>query len=530
MYIRIADLEDDILQALERFDEALLVIGNLERAYRPMPHMKVWPLVKLRRLDEAEANTAALETAGTWKSRCMNHRVILATLRRERAAAYRLGVEVSRQIDDSPVLWSNLGEAAMEDLRRAEAEAHYLKAAKMTRMNFDGSPWMALGNLYVDAGRFDEALAARIKAIAQRGQRSPHRLAFDQGRFDASLAELLLATGHVADGERLARRSLDRPDRLASNTLEPEARRLREKLLMAVALRARREEMREAGDASPWAAAAQDAECWAALRRLMTDIELPGRPNDLRPCVPDGAALTTWLSPTLLHALPPAAALQLVRQARADEIADASRLGEEETYAKAEPYFDALEAEAQFLLGRDAEALDFAQRALAKLPNPAERLLRGRTAAIAGEAARRLSRADESRELALRAWADFPVAFRLLSLAIPVNLTDDGTPEARNLVEQLARSPRVRLDANGVRLRVSRANGELHLIVNRNAKEDVETAPLDDPREALAAAHHLLLSPCRLDAVAINALDASGSAMKSREAIDKLFEPVRKKK
>jgi hypothetical protein len=109
--------------------------------------------------------------------------------------------------------------------------------------------------------------------------------------------------------------------------------------------------------------------------------------------------------------VPPGVALAMVDQAR-----------REEDHPDAAPYFDALEAEARLLANDPTGALPEARKALDRLPKPGDVLLRGRTAALAAEAARRLGRSDESRELWSAALADFPAAPRLLGLAVPIKI------------------------------------------------------------------------------------------------------------
>ena len=51
----------EILNDLDRPDQALRVVEMIEKVYGPLPQWRLWPLLKLGRFDDAEKALTALE-------------------------------------------------------------------------------------------------------------------------------------------------------------------------------------------------------------------------------------------------------------------------------------------------------------------------------------------------------------------------------------------------------------------------------------------------------------------------------------
>jgi len=541
-YLYVLDLEHDILRSLERFEEALQVVDLIEQTYQPMPWMKVWPLFKLNRLAEAEQAISAMEETRQWPSTSLNNRLVLEQQYRRRSTPYQFGRRLAElEGDSSPVLWSNVGEVAQGDLRLSEAEAAYRKSAEMGRPDFRGTAYTYLTNLYVQQGRFREAVDARRKAQAQRAVRAPHTLQDDQGRVDRSMALLHLAIGQSADAERFARRMHTMPDRLGSITTRADDQNLSNDLLLAAVLAAREEEERELSRNVPsqWSwlthQLMQAGELWNLQHRIRKIVADFSRLNDLRPNVPDGAPIETWMIGDLLRQLPPSVALAMARKARAEEIKAAQEEGSD-FMTRAAPYFDAIEAEASLLAGQPEAALELARNAVEHLPDPGERLLRARTAAVAGEAARQLNDASSSRKYFNVALANAPIVFRLTRIAIPARFDNDGSPLAVSVLDRLRRSPRFRNDPAGFPISIATEGERIRIRMHRDdtihCDEVLAAADSgDDPvTAAVAAIHQRVLSPtARLTAIEVNSLDDSPAAIKVRQDSDKLMDAVRPK-
>jgi hypothetical protein len=202
--------------------------------------------------------------------------------------------------------------------------------------------------------------------------------------------------------------------------------------------------------------------------------------------------------------VPPGVALAMVGQAR-----------REEDHDSAAPYFDALEAEARLLAGDPATALTLARHALDKLPRKGEALLRGRTAAVAAEAAGRLGRNEDARGLWSQALAEFPAAPLVLGLSLPVRVETDGSPSAHALADRLLGSPRLRAEASGLPLRLRAAGGNVVAVLDRadgqphlTMESPFDLKAADAVADACDQFHALLAAPAlRLSAADVNALD-----------------------
>jgi tetratricopeptide (TPR) repeat protein len=505
-YMRTLWFEYSVLVDIERNEEAIRAVENLEKLYEPLPQLKVWPLFKLLRLDDAEAAIRESERSDRFPKSSANDRLALEGLRHHRKEQLEAARAAARHGNDSPVIWANGGGSALSCFLHAEAEADYLRAVEIARKlggtSYSGSPFTPLSRIYVQEGRPGDAIAALLMARSHRAQRGPKTLGDDQGEYDISVALAMLALGRSDDAERFARRVFETPDRLGHTSDRPDDKELANAVVLWTVLaakRARREERGGWGSLRPDA----DAEAWTLARLAGRIARQPDRPNVLRPYVPGSATIESWQLGTVLRMVPPGVALTMVDQAR-----------REEEHPDAAPYFDALEAEARLLANDPARALSAAREALDRLPKPGEVLLRGRTAALAAEAARRLGRSDESRELWSAALADFPAAPRLLGLAVPIKI--QAEPGSRALADLLAASPRFRVEAWGLPLKVRAAGGRITIALGRgdgSTHAELEVALDASPTtEKLADARDRFLdviaSPTiHVSAADVNALD-----------------------
>jgi tetratricopeptide (TPR) repeat protein len=348
------------------------------------------------------------------------------------------------------------------------------------------------------------------KAQAQRHdpkQRKAYTRQQDEASFKAVFAEFLLVVGRSEDAERRARPIVEDPDRAGHTSTNKRQLELRNRLILWLALRMRAEELREEDAAGAWLsrtspnrrAVALEAEAWAERCRILRILEdesfLLG---NLRPYLSGNAS--PWMAATLVQLLPPGAAFEAVRLARA-----------EEEDPRAAPYFDALEAEASLRLSRHEDAVRLARRALEGLPAEGEKLLRARVSAVASEALRRAGNESESRGMLRSALADFPSVTRMLDLAIPVRIEDDGSDAARRLAEAIARSPRFRRDPEGRPVRVWTEGAQLRFAMEGHFEPD--GSPDGTVTAALRRFHQRVMSPrVDLTPIQINSLDGLQTA------------------
>lgn len=530
-------VEYDILGALDQQEPQLRVVDLLERVAWPMPVLRAWPLMKLRRWDEAEQAIAdTLKNPNQDRQlAALNTRGALENERRHRVACYDVFEDLSRKDAESAVVWNNLGDAALGVFRHDQAERAFLEGTKR-KNDFQGSPWRNLADLYVTEGRFPEAVEALRRTRTDRAARKPSTLQQDQAVTETSIATLLVALGRGADAERFARRVYGRPDRSGHTSADPRFLELDGALLMHAVLRLRLEEMAEAPPASPAAGVAARADGPTALEwedwfvrhratKLLQDDTLIV--EFFRPYLVGGLCAEPWLAGTAVRLLPAGVALDALRRARAAE-----------DHPGAEPYFDALEAEATLADGDAGAALAAARRALEKLPAVGEKLLRARVAAVAAEAARRTGDRAARLEYLATVLRDCPAVVRLVGVVLPVQITDDGSPLAARTARLLRASPRFEADADAFAIKVlsagERVGWEMTLRTGTRFFEGGVPAGKDAdavPAQAAAAFFRQLMSPTLdLTQVQINSLDGSPSAQRNQADVDDLVGPPPKKK
>jgi tetratricopeptide (TPR) repeat protein len=491
-YMRVLDLEEGILGDMDRREEQLQALALLEQVYQPMPWARIFPLIKLKRADEASRLLDEVEKEGTWPMHCLNERFMLANLKKDYEEAYRLGKQMTQKMPHSGVLWSNFGNICLTTLRPEEAEAAYTKSATGAAHDFNSSAFMKLAGLNIAQGRFQEAWAAIKNGQRERGQRDAYTLQQDQSVADRCIAELLLATGLGAAAERFARRAWDRPRRLGSNTGSENEETYANAFLLREVLRTRIEELREdearTGGLIPSPQReALALEVWTLEKQIVREF---GDTEFVQDAMLPSAA-SDWTGMSLLGILPAGVAVEMQRQARALL-----------NTPNAEPYFDAHDAALALRAGRKTEALEAAKRALEKLPLVHERLVRARVAAIGAEAARGLGRVEEYRSLANQGLRDCPEVFRMVDVAIPVCVSDDGSPLAHKVAQQLLRSPRFRDDPDGFSIQVRRTGDQLAITLDRLHRDRhclVEVAVTANEDETAATAyrrfHERMMSP-----------------------------------
>src|SRR5262249_47184475 len=241
-YIRALDLEYDILNHLDRAEDQIRVVELLAQVYQDLPWRKVWPLMKLKRFDEARQCVEATARTGRFKLKVVNDRHVLEAEMRRRKAAFETGQAMTRAIPQSAVLWSNFGESAFGAFRLEEAEQAYLASARLAdqgKLDFYGSPSRTLSLVYLQQGRMPLAWEALKKGKRQRALRRPPALAQDQGRMDQASPLFLLAQGRAEEALRFARRAHDRPDRTGHTSSDETRDAIGNKLLLWTAIQSR---------------------------------------------------------------------------------------------------------------------------------------------------------------------------------------------------------------------------------------------------------------------------------------------------
>jgi tetratricopeptide (TPR) repeat protein len=500
-YVRALGLEAHILNDMDRREEQLAAVALLEKVYKPMPWLKVWALMKLKREAEARAAIAAAEKAGL-RSYALNTLGALEEKLGRRVASYEVFKKLTTLYPDSAVLWYNLGESALDLNRFEEAEQTYLRAAQMPRQNFDTTAYQPLSLIYLQQARFPEAFDALKKGQRQRAAREPYTLVKDEARMQRSIAELCLALGRGDDAVRHARRAFEYQDRTGSTSEDPDELLLEQGLTLLDALNNRIEELRELPDAS-------------LAERLELEVEVRGLRQKLAQLITrerlEEAVRPPFHILEYLPVLPPGVVAAAIRQARAT--APELRVPGDDAR------LDALEAEVCLQRGDLEGATAAARRALESL-SPSERLRRAHVAAVAGEAAARSGRLGDALPLWITTLRDRPVSFRLLGIALPVELRSDGDAAAARALALVRKTPRFREAAGGFVLQASAREGRIVVELLGPNGEQLRQASVpagNDPEEAAPAAAKAFLTRLHqpevdMSQISIGSLDGSSSS------------------
>lgn len=457
-YLRCLSVEREVLYRLAQHEAALRVIELMEQIYQPLPHLKFWHYIKLRRLDDAQQPIAALEQSGKWPSVSANDKLILAGSRQDRVAAYEASRQIATTSDGkSAVLWKNFASMAQSNFCLDEMEQALQKSLAAGEPDFRGSTYEDVVMVHLQQGDFVQAAADFKLLQSQRGAREPSTLTADQSTIDRQIALFLVAVGRAGDAERYARQAYEFPSRNANTSSDPVSGELADTLTLWTVLQAKLHQL-ESSDFLAGTSLAERtdvraslaAECWRLRTTVLKILSDPRRINPLLPYALDEVRTESWMAGQFLQVLPLGAGQQLLRQAR-----------ESEQHPAAAPYLAALEAEAALLAGNPQRALEQAQTALGGLHAKHEKLLRARINAVAAEASRLTgNRADYLRRMD-EVLTDFPGVLRLLHIAVPVRVQDDGDPQARRLAAALTSSKLLQAEDDGFALRVARQGTSL---------------------------------------------------------------------
>lgn len=454
-YVRCLDREVELLRNVDRNADALRALDLIEAVYMPLPERRVWPLIKLHRYDEARKVIDQVAAEGYRPLNALNSRMVLASELHDRAGNYAAGQEAVQRDPQSAVLWSNFSGACTEDFRPAEAEAALVKSAGCKSIDFTGSPYVYLTNIYIQKNQMVEAWDAIRAGLRQRQAREPYTLAADQDVFHRTAAVLMLRLGRAEDALRFARLPIEQPGRSYNRTGNERDTDFTNFSLLHSAIIHREAEMAEEraarGESLPSAAEAE-----LALERRTLERKLARTLADTDYLV--------MLTRPHLPGVPGSTPAEIARLVPGGVAKDAIRRARKaETHPGAEPYFLAGDATVAWRGGRVATANEAATQALAALDATYETET---TAEMAGIAATSTAIAkDYTRDAFLVSYEKLlrnaPIALRTLGISIPVKITTDKSRLAEQMARRVLTSPRFRDDQHGFFLTIASDNGQL---------------------------------------------------------------------
>ncbi len=441
-----------------RHEDKVAYLLERDELYEPrMPADRGWPLMRLRRYEEARAaaEEALLDADPLQVASARTALCAIEAEQQDREAGYDAclaAAEHARDTEmDRPTPFANAAEAALGMLRMDVAETYLQDATKRFRSGTVSNPWLDLTLLYVAEGRTAEALETVREMMKWRRKQPPFMDEQNRAETRMTSAIFLIVAGRPEAAARITARTLDRPDRTGFTSSESEQMEAAAALVDALANRAAAQLAAERASWSPLGEAflahlealRHRHRAWSSGRRaaaLLVDERI--LLATLRPYLAGSVEIPEWIEPDLADLIGPGVTTAAVAEAR-----------RRETLGEAEGYFLAFEAEAAYLRRRYADAMRLADEALAALPG-SEILLRARMATRGAQAALERGVLSRAVELFDQAWQLDPGVLRRLGARLPTRFESTPDPIARSAEKLLRRSPRFREAAGGFRVRI----------------------------------------------------------------------------
>ncbi len=455
-------LADD-LSELERYEDALDAIEDHDALYNPkLAPRSAWPLMKLRRYDEARRVAQQALASPELRVQSIGHNSLCAIefeAGRPQASydACMAALEFGRKQPNgaSIVDLTNAAEAARALFRLAETETLLVEASRLRGESW-GNPWNDLAELYLREGRYAEALGATREIPGYLASRSPSMRGHDDNEVRKTLISIFLVLGETERAARVAGEALARADRRAQTSRDPEQDLAVTAFMDATAQRLLRIEARERRAARPfyerwwsWLGDRVDQArgYWAGrtgVRALRADGQLAGIVRISRR---EAAALPVWMVFELVRPLGVGVVAGAIAEAR-----------EADDRPGAAAYYDAF----QCLIDREEGDLDgllaHAESALEGLPE-GERIIRSYVHALRADALcddDRCGEALSDYEAVLRR---DPGVFRRLDRSLPIRPRVSGA-EGDALLDALVRSGRFRVEDEGLPFSIAFDGGQ----------------------------------------------------------------------
>lgn len=518
--------EYDLVFEMARNQDALDVLDRYEDRYGPPPpNLRIWPLFKLGRSDEARAIATRLTGSKDLSERIWGYNGLLSIAFEEhdRQTAHKWALEGVRATDDkSCTILLNAGGTAFTNFQLPQAEELMLRADKAR--DCTATPFDQLAVLAMVQGQFQKALSslqtARTKYVEKR-----YRPQFALVRREV-LCDLLGVLGKEPDAIKQASELYRQPARTGMTSSPVKVERLRRALRYVYALDGQVRRLEEKASygvrvkglaqASPELATAI-ATRWEARRAL---VQLLAEDDRLmlvvRPNLSDVGDWAAWRTPDLADVLGAGVLKAGLERARVFDAATPPALA----------FFDAYEAELALRAGDEDEALKLATQALQRLPRE-EALVRWRVQAVRAEASRQAGNDAEAKadfDVVMRQW---PTILRVLGIRLPASLSHDGSALADEAASRLGRSSRFRVsDAAPYKLRVDAQGKGVVICLTDASGSRLACAAKDTVDEALDAFHNEAFSPkVSLTDTDVRSLDGSPVRVSADDALKKVLEP-----
>lgn len=443
--------------------ESLNYLDKIEEIYgQDVESFRGWPLIKLKDYDAARASANKvleesddrLARSRAWNTLCA---VELASLQAEASMnACERSINEDEAIANDrgsvdTVYLTNASEVALSLLRMDEAEQYIDRATRYLNPDSVADPWVYKLYLLMSQGRFDEARQALDRMLVWRDQQEPVVNVMNRAEHFMVSAGFLLLAGYIEDAVKLSGTALNQPDRNGSYSADDAQKDAYAALMNTVALRtAYQQQLEMAATESLGArlsarlkAQATRLDAWRTGRRaaaLFANFDV--LQSRVRPYAPLDVHIPEWLEPEIVNLVGTGVLANTLDQARANGV-----------FRLNEGYYHAYRAEIAALNGNAATTLEAGEQALTQLPQP-EILLRARVTMRMAGAAWSVRERQIALELYARAWQLDPGLARRLGVAIPVNISTDGSGMASDMAAMLRRSPRFSASPDGLPMRI----------------------------------------------------------------------------
>lgn len=521
---------------MEDYEEQFWALDQSDLYYVPKRTVdRAWPLMKMRRFDEARAMAqTGIDAEAEWqKSSGYNAMCAISGEARDRQrgyddcllayqkslARYQRDPSSSDFAGDVVVDGHNAAWGAQGLLKFEETERYLLKASEM-KVSTGTNPWQGLAELYTEQGRFIEAVSALQQMQSWRNQSPPSARDQRRASLEQTLSLVLLVSGEANLGLRVITRAIEHPDRRATTSSDAAQALGGSALLRRALTRIAAERLAEDASAEGLlrGAVTKLQSQWRSAQAIADEERVVGVLTDeerlistFRPYLAGGLDAPVWLLGDLIPIVGPGIAQATLQEARALE-----------TLPELTPYYDALEAEVALAQTDYSEALRLSQSALSALPQK-QKLMRARASAVGALSAWKLGQSSEALSLYTQALQEDPGVLRRFGAALPVRIEDQSqSPLSKEISSRLARSPRLEVGSEGFVVSIS-AEGESARMcletpqgaqlacAESKAPEKDQPAPTDDAAaRAIKAFHQRAFAPLLGDVAAdLRSLDGS---------------------
>ena len=447
----------EALKSLDRAQEAYESILHYDTLYDPkLNQQKIWPLIKMRRLDEAEAfaNKILKEGATADRLHGLNSLCVLSSERNQRILSDQVCTEAGSKIKSMVIQYNTaIAKFSIFDLPAAEIVARH---GTTLPNDMYGSAWEILIYQYTLENRFSEALSAAKQASEVHRGFSGLKEELSRAHFLNAISQLLFALGRPEDAYRLAHESHELPDRTGKVSGNPRFDQLMNDAYYSMVLKTYAEYLNEAYPQLTWKEKLKNMGkqleikftrylLQKKIKKLLQEQDLLVRlvtpyPPSLGPL----ETLPYWLVGSLVEITGEGVFLQALQtsQARETELLD-----------KSKGYYLAALTQERFLNGDYSKTLEMAELALEGLPIE-ERLQRDLLKTLLAYSNYQLGQYEVMKGQYIELLRSTPSFLRVFQLKLPVKFTVEPGKYSDAAYQLLKQSPRFKNDSHGINLNI----------------------------------------------------------------------------